>query len=62
MVTTLNSIVHQCCEAPSGDQTQVAKVLKMVDGIVSAEVRSCWINPNWQAPLVHQILEPGKGP
>jgi hypothetical protein len=34
---------------------------KMGDGIVSAEVLSCWINPNWQAPLVHQILEPGKG-
>jgi hypothetical protein len=34
---------------------------KTGDGIVSAEVLSCWINPNWQAPLVHQILEPGKG-
>jgi hypothetical protein len=42
-------------------QAQVAKVLQWWTG--SSRRKPCYVgNPNWQAPLVHQILEPGKGP
>ena len=49
------SLVHvsRFADVNTQGRTQGAKVLKTVDGIVSAEVLSCWINPNWQAPLVH---------